>query len=168
MEFFGFANNDSMTPLGMLIRSATDGLLIGPDWSKNMDICDTIDSEGKETAALAIRVLIRRLHETDPNTVYLALILTEACMKNCGVKFATTIDKPFMEELSNIAKGAKGKKCSEEALRLIQQWGKTFENQRNSLSMFPECYVALKAKGLRFPAIEENQGKEGNSAAYSA
>lgn len=169
MEFFGFSNSDSLSPLGMLIRSATDSLLIGPDWSKNMDICDMIDSEGKETATLAIRVLLRRLHESDPNTVYLSLILTEACMKNCGVKFASSIDRQFMDEITTIAKGAKGKKCSEESLRLIQQWGKTFEHQRNNLSVFPETYISLKTKGMRFPAIEDTQDiRESNATSISS
>ncbi len=35
MDFFGFGSSaDLNSPIGMLIKSATDPLLVGPDWSK--------------------------------------------------------------------------------------------------------------------------------------
>lgn len=45
MDFFGLGNTQEMeTPLGMLVKGATDPLLLGPDWAKNLEICDSISS----------------------------------------------------------------------------------------------------------------------------
>jgi hypothetical protein len=45
MDFFGLGNAAEMeTPLGQLVKSATDPLLLGPDWAKNLEICDSIST----------------------------------------------------------------------------------------------------------------------------
>jgi hypothetical protein len=45
MDFFGLGSATEMeTPLGLLVKSATDPLLLGPDWAKNLEICDSISS----------------------------------------------------------------------------------------------------------------------------
>ena len=45
MDFFGLGSAAEMeTPLGQLVRSATDPLLLGPDWAKNLEICDSIST----------------------------------------------------------------------------------------------------------------------------
>lgn len=162
MDFFGFTNSDLVSPLGILIRGATDGLLLTPDWSRNLDICDIINHETPESAQLAARVLTRRLQETDQNIVYLSLILVDTCIKNCGLKFATTVERAFMEEVIAAAKGSKGKKNEDEALRFIQEWGRDFEAHRNTLPIFHDTYVALKSRGLRFP--QENSSRIVNAS----
>ena len=46
MDFFGglgLGNN----PVAQLIEAATNDLLIGPDWTKNMEICDLISSKSE-------------------------------------------------------------------------------------------------------------------------
>ena len=46
MDFFGFGgSSDLNTPIGILIKNATDPLLLGPDWAKNLEICDAINEQ---------------------------------------------------------------------------------------------------------------------------
>jgi len=45
MEFFGFGGSDFATPIGSLIKSGTDPLLLGPDWTRNIEICDAINAQ---------------------------------------------------------------------------------------------------------------------------
>ena len=48
MEFFGLGSAAEMeTPLGQLVKSATDPLLLGPDWVKNLEICDSISNSSE-------------------------------------------------------------------------------------------------------------------------
>ena len=151
MDFFGFGtSSDLSTPLGQVIKSATESLQLGPDWTKNLDICDQI-SHTREGVDHATKAIYRRLSDNDANTVYLTLILVETCMKNCGPSFVGGIDKSIMDLISNIAKGSKGEKCSFEALRLIQQWGRAYERKRSVFPIFFDTYIALKAKGAIFP-----------------
>ena len=108
----------------------------------------------------AIKALHRRLQDTDEKIVLLALTLTETCMKNCGQQFPSVINRSFMDDLVVAAKGNKGPRAQDEALRLIQQWGKTFQRNR-SLPIFYDTYANLKARGASFPpdetAIAESQ-----------
>ncbi len=88
---------------------------------RNIEICD-LTNASNDGPDLVLRLLIRRLQESDPRVVALALVIAETCMKNCGTSFAKAIHPPFMEELSNVGKGSRGTHNAEEALRLIQQW----------------------------------------------
>lgn len=156
MDLFGFMGNaDLATPIGTMIKSGTDTLLLGPDWSRNIEICDAVSRE-KDGPAQATKAIYRRLLDNDQNTVYLTLIIFESCMKNCGTHFAQEVNKSLMDEMSNIARGSKGNKNSFEALRLIQEWGRAYEKKRGVFPLFYDTYMALKMKGLQFPKEDEN------------
>lgn len=155
MDIFGFTNSAELTTkVGILIKSGTDSLLLGPDWSKNLEICDIITNT-KEGAFQATRAIMLRLQNSDENTVYLSMVIAETCMKNCGPRFAMSIDKPFMDILVTISKGGKNTKNGEQALLLIQQWGRAFESRRNVFPIFFDTFIAMKAKGFVFPKEEE-------------
>ena len=51
-------DSDLLTPVGQLIKAATDPILLGPDWSQNLDICDQTNNfrDGAEQAMRAIAV----------------------------------------------------------------------------------------------------------------
>lgn len=157
MDLFGFGTPSELaTPIGAMVKAATDALRISPDWSKNLEICDQINLH-RDNPELAIRAIRRRLTDNDQQTVYLALILLETCMKNCGTDFASYVDRSIMDEIVNIgAKGTKGVKNQEEALRLIQQWARIFEQRRSSFPLFFDTYMSLKSRGVTFPREEAN------------
>jgi len=155
MEFFGFG--DLSTPVGKQIEQATSELLIGPDWSLNMDVCDMIKNdrtlEGNQKAVKALR---KRLKSDNPKIVQLTLILTEACVKNCGSSFHQSINQEFMTDMISLADGKKGREVREQSLALIQQWGRAFESQKNILPIFYATYTRLKAKNVEFPPINDS------------
>eukprot|EP01041_Mallomonas_annulata_P010016 gene10016-20849_t len=162
MDFFGFGGNaDLSSPIGTLIRSATDPLLLGPDWAKNIEICDTINSS-RDMSELAVKAILRRLQDSDQKVVSLSLTISEACMKNCGHVFASFISRSFMDEMISIAKGSKGVNNQDDALRLIQQWGKMYQSQRGQLSFFYDNYNSLRSKGFHFP-VEETDTPHNNA-----
>lgn len=155
MDFFGFGSStDLSTPVGILVRSATDSFLVSPDWSKNLDICDAVSNTG-EGAEHAARAIMRRLGDSDPKVVSLALVVAETCMKNCGKRFAGAITQTFMDELIAVGRGRSSAHNTEEALRILQQWGRAFEQKKSTYPIFFETYMSLKAKNVRFPPEEE-------------
>ena len=161
MDFFGFANNDLVSPIGIQIRSATDPLLLQADWSKNLDICDLLNNDPVEISAQAARVIIRRLQESDPKIVELSLILADSCIQNTNDKFTSAVDKTFLDEVIHVSKGSKGKQNADDSLRLIQEWGRKYEGKRNRFPLFFDTYVALKARGARFPPEDFNNLNSG-------
>ena len=123
MDFFN--TSEVTTPIGAMINAATAPSLGGPDWGKNMEICDFVNdpSSTNADAERAAKTLIRRFQETDSKIIGLSLTLAETCMKNCQ-RFAKVVDQAFMDEMVGITRGAKGKENSIEALRMIQEWAK--------------------------------------------
>jgi len=158
MDIFKFGSSEYATPVGILIKSGTDPLLLQPDWAKNLEICDAV-SRTKEGPEHAMKAILKRMKETDQNTVYLSMVIAETCMKNCGLYFAICVhQKPFLDELIAIARSPKiGTRNNEQALKLIQQWGRMFEkNHRDSFPLFFDTFLSLKSKGIKFPPDEDN------------
>jgi hypothetical protein len=157
MSLFGFGTPSELTThIGILVKSATDSLRIGPDWTLNVQICDEINRNRRDLSEQAIRAIKRRLGDNDQQTVYLALILFETCLKNCGTEFAGVVDRSIMDEMVRIAQGAKGIKNSEEALRLIATWARVFEHRRSSYPLFFDTFMHMKSRGITFPKEDEN------------
>lgn len=152
MEFLGLSEEDITSQIGSQILSATEGTNLQPDWGKIMDVCDIMNNEGPDTTNQAIRVLMKRLDASEHAVINLTLVLIEALMKNCREKFSGGITADFMTSLTDISKGNRGLRNSEEALRIIQDWGREFESEKADKPLFYDTYAALKARGLVFPA----------------
>ena len=151
MNSFFDSFSDSSSPVGVLTKSATDPTLTGPDWSKNMDICDMINSSRDSSDAdRAAKSIHRRLQEADPKIISLSLTLAETCMKNCH-GFAKAVDQAFMDEMVGISRGTKGKDNGNEALRMIQEWAKGLHPKDGGQSTFHDTYRAMKQRGVVFP-----------------
>eukprot|EP01031_Cornospumella_fuschlensis_P049761 gene49761-60915_t len=169
-QLFSFGTPSELaTPLGQMVKHATDNLRLVPDWTQNLEICDHVNRR-LENIDIVIKAIRRRLQDSNQNTIYLTLILLETCMKNCGSPFHASFDRTLMDDVVKIAKGSKGNKNSEEALRLIQQWGRVFENKRSVCPIFFDTFVGLKSRGISFPKEEENpvSGYDLDSAPRSA
>jgi hypothetical protein len=150
---FGFGNpSELQTPMGIAVKEATNNLRLNPDWSKNMDICDAVNRQ-KDSADQVAKALRRRLDDSNQQTVFLALTLLESCVKNCGMDFVASFDRGLMDEVVQITKRNKGHKNADEALRLIQQWGRMYENDK-MFPLFQETYMHMKSRGVVFPKEE--------------
>ena len=123
-------------------------------YSRNLDICDLVNATN-DGPDQALKALSRRFQESDHRIIALSLVVLETCMKNCGTSFASAVQQPFMDELIQIGRGSKGDHHAEEALRLIQQWGRAYESKRSRFPLFFDTFMSLKTKGLRFPPEEE-------------
>eukprot|EP01035_Chromulina_nebulosa_P031575 gene31575-42103_t len=156
MDFFGKIGGgekdttgaeELRTPLGILVRDSTAKTLSAPDWALNLEICDRI-AQYRDGTEQVLRAIQRRLKDSNTSTVYLTLIVMETCIKNCGSNFARHVDKILMNDIVSISKTQYlgPNKPSDEALRLIQQWGKAFASKRQTLPIFYDVYNNLKSR----------------------
>ncbi|CDP06410.1 unnamed protein product [Coffea canephora] len=86
------------------VEKATSEFLIGPDWTMNIDICDTLNSN-QWLAKDVVKAVKKRLQHKNPKVQLLALTLLETMVKNCGdyVHFQIA-DRNILQEMVKIVK----------------------------------------------------------------
>ena len=133
-----FGSNPLSGPVGKEVERATDEMLLGPDWSINLDLVDLVKSrtDGPKAVCLAVR---KRLKDGSPKQAHLALTVIETCVKNCSFNVHNEVaQKDFMGVMIEVARGSKGAEAQTQALALIQQWGIAFHSKREALPLFAD------------------------------
>jgi hypothetical protein len=105
-------------------------------------------------SAAVIKAIHHQLKSSDPKVVQLALTLTDTCVQNSWTHVPQAIYKGFMDEIGQICRGRRGVQNQEEALRLVQVWGRRFEQKRSELPIFFDTYMSMRAQGADFPPEE--------------
>ena len=145
-----------------MIDRATTDLLIKPDQLLNMQIVDyfqRINSDPLRHECVAH--LRRKLSSNKPKTVYMAVALAEAIVKQCGAlvhaSFGCDYSKnSFMAQMVKVATAYRGKKAAENlallelVLDVVQVWGETFLVVRSSFPGFVQAYHDLRKAGMEF------------------
>jgi len=145
-----------------MIDRATTDLLIKPDQLLNMQIVDyfqRINSDPLRHECVAH--LRRKLSSNKPKTVYMAVALAEAIVKQCGAlvhaSFGCDYSKnSFMAQMVKVATAYRGKKGAENlallelVLDVVQVWGETFLVVRSSFPGFVQAYHDLRKAGMEF------------------
>ncbi|XP_055742209.1 target of Myb1 membrane trafficking protein-like isoform X1 [Salvelinus fontinalis] len=155
MEFL--TGNPFTTPVGQRIEYATSSSLQSEDWALNMDICDIINEteEGPRDAYKAIKKRI--VGNKNFREVMLALIVLEACVKNCGHRFHVLVStREFVEAVlvrSILPKNNPPLVLHDRVLSLIQAWADAFRSSP-ALTGVVSVYEDLRRKGLEFPMTE--------------
>ncbi|XP_038840418.1 target of Myb protein 1-like isoform X1 [Salvelinus namaycush] len=155
MEFL--TGNPFTTPVGQRIEYATSSSLQSEDWALNMDICDIINEteEGPRDAYKAIKKRI--VGNKNFREVMLALIVLEACVKNCGHRFHVLVStREFVEGVlvrSILPKNNPPLVLHDRVLSLIQAWADAFRSSP-ALTGVVSVYEDLRRKGLEFPMTE--------------
>nr|CAD1841873.1 unnamed protein product [Ananas comosus var. bracteatus] len=134
------------------VEKATSDLLIGPDWTLNMEICDLVNS-GQWLAKDVIKAVKKRLQHKNPNVQFLALTLLETMVKNCSdyVHFQV-VERGILEEMIKIVrKRLTDMQVRNKVLELLDSWQDAFGGPGGK---FPQYYWAcaeLKRSGVLFP-----------------
>lgn len=135
------------------VEDATaETLLEGPDWEKNMQICDMVNQE-PATGVEVVRALKKRmaLNSRNPRVQLLALALLETCVKNCEKMFSEVASERVLDEMVKAVDDPLTELAvRQKALTLIESWGEATQELRY-LPVFEETYKSLKSRGVRFP-----------------
>ncbi|XP_008782608.2 TOM1-like protein 6 isoform X2 [Phoenix dactylifera] len=94
----------SSSSASVRVEKATSDLLIGPDWTLNLEICDSINTDHWQ-AKDVVKAVKKRLQHKNPKVQFLALTLLETMIKNCGdyVHFQV-VERDILQDMVKIVR----------------------------------------------------------------
>ncbi|KAI5072561.1 hypothetical protein GOP47_0012667 [Adiantum capillus-veneris] len=159
------------SPMDRQIEEATSETMEGPDWEKNMLICDMVNHD-PSCGVDVVRSLKKRLalNTRSPHVQILTLSLLETCVKNCEKMFSEVASERVLDEIVKaVDDPLTATHVRQKILTLVEAWGEATDELRY-LPVFEETYKAadsnelfrlhaivviivesLKSRGIRFP-----------------
>lgn len=145
-------------PFAELVAKATSELLPAgqEDIALNLEICDQVRAK-QVPPKQAMQTIKKRISDSNPNVVLLALGLTDICIKNGGDHFlAEVASREFMDNLASVLRKPAGVNhdVKAKALRLIQSWAQIAEAKPSQMEYINVVYRSLKVDGFGFPPLD--------------
>lgn len=133
------------------VEKATSDLLMNPDWTMNIDICDYVNSYPGQ-AKEVIKAVKKRLQHKSPQVQFLALTLLETMVKNCGdyVHFQIA-EKNILGEMVKIVKKKTDMNVRNKILALLDAWQEAFGGPGGKHPQYYYAYEELRRSGVQFP-----------------
>ncbi|KAL0720827.1 hypothetical protein Bca4012_035426 [Brassica carinata] len=133
------------------VDKATSDLLLGPDWTTNMEICDSVNSLHWQ-AKDVVKALKKRLQHKSPRVQQLALTLLEALVKNCGDYLHHQVaEKNILGELVKIVKKKADMQVRDKILVMLDSWQQAFGGPEGKYPHYYWAYDELRRSGVEFP-----------------
>ncbi|KAI3958062.1 hypothetical protein MKW98_020704 [Papaver atlanticum] len=133
------------------VDKATSDLLIGPDWTMNIDICDSINSHRWQPKDV-IKALKKRLQHKNPKVQLLALTLLETMVKNCGdIVHFQIADRNILQEMIKIVRKKMDMHVRDKILVLLDSWQEAFGGAGGKYPQYYWAYEELRRSGVQFP-----------------
>eukprot|EP00268_Persea_americana_P050632 TRINITY_DN5519_c0_g2_i1.p1 TRINITY_DN5519_c0_g2~~TRINITY_DN5519_c0_g2_i1.p1 ORF type:complete len:637 (+),score=139.23 TRINITY_DN5519_c0_g2_i1:186-2096(+) len=140
-----------MSSATVRVEKATSDLLIGPDWTMNMDICDSINTNHWQ-AKDVVKAVKKRLQHKNPKVQLLALTLLETMIKNCGDYVHLQVaERNILQEMIKIVRKKVDMNVRDKILVLLDSWQEAFGGPRGKYPQYYWAYDELKRSGVEFP-----------------
>ncbi|XP_050205723.1 TOM1-like protein 6 isoform X2 [Mercurialis annua] len=141
----------SAASASVAVEKATSDLLIGPDWTMNIDICDSLNSN-HWLAKDVVKAVKKRLQHKNSKVQLLALTLLETMVKNCGdfVHFQIA-EKNILGEMVRIVKKKADMHVRDKILVLLDSWQEAFGGPGGKHPQYYWAYEDLRRSGVQFP-----------------
>ncbi|BAT83951.1 hypothetical protein LR48_Vigan03g079700 [Vigna angularis] len=148
MSSSSFSSSSSAT---VAVDKATSDLLMGPDWTMNIEICDSINSNHWQPKDV-VKAVKRRLQHRSSRVQLLALTLLETMVKNCGdfVHFQIA-ERNILEEMIKIIRKKADMQVRDKILMLLDSWQEAFGGPGGRHPQYYWAYEELKRSGVVFP-----------------
>ncbi|XWS09475.1 hypothetical protein CRYUN_Cryun40dG0087800 [Craigia yunnanensis] len=143
--------SSSSSAATVAVDKATSDLLIGPDWTMNIDICDSVNSNHWQ-AKDVVKAVKRRLQHKSSKVQLLALTLLETMVKNCGdyVHFQIA-ERNILGEMVKIVKKKADMIVRDKILALLDSWQEAFGGPGGKYPQYYWAYDELRRSGVEFP-----------------
>ncbi|KAK1663302.1 hypothetical protein QYE76_051461 [Lolium multiflorum] len=136
---------------GAMVDRASSDMLIGPDWAKNMEICDICNRDPGQSKDV-VKALRKRIGHKNPKVQLLALTLLETAIKNCGDIFHMHVaERDVLHEMVKIVKKKSDPRVKEKVLVLVDTWQEALGGPRSRYPQFYAAYHELVRAGAQFP-----------------
>ncbi|KAJ4841472.1 hypothetical protein Tsubulata_015693 [Turnera subulata] len=133
------------------VEKATSDLLIGPDWTMNIDICDSINSN-RWQAKDVVKAVKKRIQHRNPRVQLLALTLLETMVKNCGEFVHSQIaEKNILGDMVKIVRKKSDMHVRDKILVLLDSWQEAFGGSGGRYPQYYWAYDELRRSGVTFP-----------------
>ncbi|KAK1562012.1 hypothetical protein Q3G72_004895 [Acer saccharum] len=145
------SSSSSSSSATVAVDKATSELLMNPDWTMNIDICDSVNSHQWQ-AKDVVKAVKKRLQHKNAKVQLLALTLLETMVKNCGdyVHFQIA-ERNVLGEMVKIVKKKADMQVRDKILALLDSWQEAFGGPGGK---HPQYYYAcddLRRSGVQFP-----------------
>ncbi|KAL4272591.1 hypothetical protein GQ457_13G027600 [Hibiscus cannabinus] len=146
----------SSSAAAVAVDKATSDLLIGPDWTMNIDICDSVNSNHWQ-AKDVVKAVKRRLQHKSSKVQLLALTLLETMVKNCGdyVHFQIA-ERNVLGEMVKIVRKKADMLVRDKILTLLDSWQEAFGGPGGKHPQYHWAYDELRRSGVEFPKRSSN------------
>ncbi|KAM5560602.1 TOM1-like protein 6 [Rosa sericea] len=145
------ASSSSSSSASVAVDKATSDLLINPDWTMNIDICDSVNSHQWQ-AKDVVKAVKRRLQHKNPKVQFLALTLLETMVKNCGDYIHFQIaERNLLGEMIKIVKKKSDMQVRDKILILVDSWQAAFGGPSGKHPQYYWAYDELRRSGVEFP-----------------
>ncbi|KAI3781099.1 hypothetical protein L2E82_11100 [Cichorium intybus] len=148
---FSSSSSSSANSAVVRVDKATSEFLNGPDWTINIDICDTINAN-HWLAKDVVKALKKRLQHKNPHVQLLSLTLLETMVKNCGDNVHHQIaERNILPEMIKIVKKKTDMRVREKILVLLDSWQEAFGGRGGKYPQYYFAYDELRQSGVQFP-----------------
>ncbi|XVF65905.1 hypothetical protein PTKIN_Ptkin09bG0288300 [Pterospermum kingtungense] len=146
----------SSSAASVAVDKATSDLLNGPDWTMNIDICDSVNSNHWQ-AKDVVKAVKKRLQHKSSKVQLLALTLLETMVKNCGdyVHFQIA-ERNILGEMVKIVKKKADMIVRDKILSLLDSWQEAFGGPGGKYPQYYWAYDELRRSGVGFPKRSSN------------
>ncbi|KAL3627065.1 TOM1-like protein 9 [Castilleja foliolosa] len=139
----------------LMVERATSETLGGPDWEKNIEICD-ICNYNPIHAKEIVKTIKKRLRSKSSKVQLLAITLVETIVKNCGdIVHMHVAEKELPHEMAKIVKKRPDFCVKEKILTLINTWKEAFGGPKARYPQYFAAYQDLVRHGVVFPKRPE-------------
>ncbi|KAL4333616.1 hypothetical protein GQ457_07G038420 [Hibiscus cannabinus] len=138
-----------------MVEGATSDLLVGPDWARNIEICDMLTNEPGQ-AKDVVKGIKKKLGSKNSKVQLLALTLLETIIKNCGdIVHMLVAERGILHEMVKIFKKKPDFYVKEKILTMIDTWQEAFGGTRARYPQYFVAYQELLRAGAVFPPRSE-------------